>query len=267
MTRFRILLFSLMSAAILIGASSCTPGGDERGFSPSISDWMETAESGEHFGVICSQQEVGLWTTGEGKITAVPDIAVLCLGVEAEAKTVAKAQRDAAEAMDRVMKALKKSNGVSENDIQTQQFSIYPVRRWLDDEKRQEIIGYSVTNMLVAKIREIEKAGNIIDAVVEAGGDLARIENISFTVDDPTPYYKEARKKAVEDAMAKAKQIADIAGIDLGKPIYVSEGSVYAPQVRDILKGEATAPSSSQTPISPGELEFKLTVSMVYEID
>ena len=267
MMKFRLLLFSFMLAAILTGASSCTSAGDKRGFSPSISDWMETAEFGEHFGIIYSQQEVGLWTTGEGKVTAVPDMALLRLGIEAEAKTVAKAQRDAAEAMDRVMKALK-SNGVSEKDTQTQQFSIYPVRRWLDDEKREEVIGYRVTNMLVAKIREIEKAGTIIDAVAEAGGDLARIENISFTVDDPTPYYKEAREKAIEDAMAKAKQIADVAGIELGKLIYVSEGSVYMPPVRDIyMKGESIAPSPSPTPISPGELEFQLIVNMVYEID
>ena len=266
MRKLWLLLSSLILAVVLVGAGGCVPAEVERDSLPSISAWAETAELSGHLGIIWGQQQVGLWVTGEGKVTAVPDIALLCLGIEAEAKTVAEAQREAAEAMDKVMKALK-ANGVSEKDVQTQRFSIYPVRRWIEREDRQEIIGYRVTNIVVAKIRKVDKAGTVIDAVAEAGGDLTRIENISFTVDDPAPYYKEAREKAVEDAMAKAKQIAEVAGIKLGKPIYISEGAAYVPPIRDLYKGEATAPAPSPTPISPGELEFQLTVQMVYEID
>lgn len=269
MKKLWLSLCSLMLAVVLVGAGGCVPAEGERESLPSISALAETVDFGEHFGVIWSQQNVGLWVTGEGKVTAVPDIALLRLGIEAEAKTVAAAQREAAEAMDKVMKALK-SNGVSEKDIQTQRFSIYPVRRWIEREDREEIIGYRVTNIVVAKIKKIDKAGTVIDAVAEAGGDLARVENISFTVDDPAPYYKEAREKAVEDAMAKAKQIAEVAGINLGKPIYISEGAAYVPPIRDLYKEGAAVPAPSElppTPISPGELEFQLTVQMVYEID
>jgi len=185
--------------------------------------------------------------------------------VEAQAPSVAQAQSDAAGAMDKVMKALA-GNGVQDKDIQTQQFSIYPIIRWIEEENREEIIGYRVTNMVTAKIRALDKTGIIIDAVAEAGGDLTRINDISFAVDDPTPYYKEAREKAVKDAVARAKEIAEAAGIKLGKPIYISEGTVYVPSpVRyEAFAKEAPAPP---TPVSPGELEIKLTVQMVYEID
>jgi uncharacterized protein YggE len=141
------------------------------------------------------------------------------------------------------------------------------VRKWLEDEQREIIIGYRVTNIVVAKIRQVDKAGTIIDDVAEAGGDLTRIDSIAFTVDDPTLYYKEAREKAIEDAAAKAKQMAQVAGVKLGKLLYISEGAAYVPQVvvRDFLsKAESAAPAP--TSISPGELEVQVTVQMVYDI-
>jgi len=267
MKKFYLLVSSLLLVVVLLVAGGCAPAGVEPDSLPFVSEWAEGAELGGNLGIIFSQQNVGLAVTGKGEVMAVPDIALLRLGIEAEAKTIASAQREAAEAMDNVMKALK-GNGVSEKDIQTLRFSIYPIRRWIDNEDREEIIGYRVTNVVVAKIRQVDKAGTIIDAVAEAGGDLTRVQDISFTVDDPEPYYREARKKAIEAAMAKAKQMADVAGIELGKPIYISEGITYMPSIRaDVYKGEAAALAPSPTPISPGELELQLTIQMVYKIN
>ncbi|GAG42545.1 unnamed protein product, partial [marine sediment metagenome] len=130
-----------------------------------------------------------------GEAMAVPDIAELRLGVEVQADTVAEAQTQASNAMDKVQQALE-DNGVAEKDIQTQQYSIYPVTRWINDKDEQVIVGYRVTNIVVAKIREIDKAGATIDAVAEAGGDSTMIQAISFDVDDKTPYYEQARAKA-----------------------------------------------------------------------
>jgi uncharacterized protein YggE len=264
MKKVCLVLSSLILAVVLIGASGCVVGEGAQVSPPTIS--VGAPELGGSFGIIYSQQQVGLWVTGEGKAMATPDVVLLSLGIESEAKTVAQAQRDAAEAMDGVMKALK-SNGVAEKDIQTQSFSIYPVRKWIEDEQREIIIGYRVTNVVFAKIRQIDKAGPVIDAVAQAGGDLTRIDNIAFDIEDPTSYYKEARAKAVEDAMAKAKQMADSADIKLGKLLYISEGTQYVPPVvvRDYaMKAEGAAPAP--TPISPGELEIQTTVQMVYDI-
>jgi uncharacterized protein YggE len=213
-----------------------------------------------------NSQQSGIWVSGTGKVAVTPDIATLSLGIEAQAETVAEAQSQAAEAMAAVMTALDES-GVDEKDIQTQYFSIRQVTRWDDFKDKEVVIGYRVTNMVTAKIREIEQAGPIIDAVAAAGGDLTRINNISFSVDDPTPYYEEARQKAVVDARAKAEQLADLAGVKLGKPTYISEGAQVPIYPREVYyEGAAVPVPAPPTPISPGEVELSLTVQVAYAI-
>jgi len=212
-------------------------------------------------------QQAGIWVTGEGKVTAVPDIATLRLGIEAQEATVAEAQTQASEAMDRVMAALT-DNGVADRDIQTQYFSIHKVTRW-DETKNQEIvIGYRVSNMVTAKIRDIDKAGSIIDAVALAGGDLTRIDSISFSIDDPSAYFGEAREKAMADAEAKAEQMASLAGVRLGKPTYISESGYLPPPIYPrVAYEEVPMPAPAPPPpISPGEMEITLTVQIAYAI-
>jgi uncharacterized protein YggE len=216
-------------------------------------------------GVIFSQQQVGVWVNGDGKATAAPDIAIISLGVEAEKPTVDEAKREAAEAMDGIMKVLS-DKGVDKKDIQTQQYMIYPVWQWNDRLQKQELVGYRVTNMVTVKVRKIDTAGEVIDAVAKAAGDVVRINNINFTVDDPEPYFKEAREKAVKNAQEKAAQMAAAAGIKLGALIYMSESTGYVPVYRDTyMKAEAGMPAPAvETPISPGELEYSVSVQMVY---
>jgi len=118
--------------------------------------------------------------------------------------------------------------------------------------------------MVMAKIREIAKTGSIIDSVAEAGGDLTRIDHISFSIDDPSEYRKEARDKAMADAKAKAEQLANLSGVRLGKPTYISESisyPVYPPPVR-----AAEAAPAPVTPISPGEMKISLDIQVVYAI-
>jgi hypothetical protein len=208
-------------------------------------------------------QQEGIWATGQGKVTVVPDIATLQLGIEAQAVTVAEAQAQASQAMDRVMTALT-DNGVAKKDIQTQYFNITKITRWDDKNQQEVIIGYRVTNIVTAKIRTIDKAGAIIDAVAGAGGDLTRIDSISFSVDDPTAYYGQAREKAMADAKAKAEQMAKLGGVTLGKPIYISESS-YFPSPTPIRLADQGTPSV-ETPISPGETDITISVQLVYAI-
>lgn len=254
MKRSLLLAIGLALIVITAGAVGCYGGFGFPEGTPAL------PESGD---IILSQQSTGIWVTGEGKVSVVPDVANLSLGIEAQKETVAEAQQQAAEYMEAVMTVLD-DYGIAEKDIKTQYFSIYPVRRW---EKDKEIlIGYRVSNMVRVKIREVDNTGVIIDAVAEAGGDYTKINSISFTVDDPTAYYEEVRQKAMADAKAKAGQLAKLAGVDLGKPTYISEGTVYLPVTRDYY-GESAAPAPTPTtPISPGETEVRLTVQVVYSI-
>lgn len=219
--------------------------------------------SGKASPTYTSSQQEGIWVTGNGKVVAVPDIAHLSLGIEAQEASVTKAQNEAATTMNRVMTALK-AGGVADQDIQTRYFSIQQVTRWDRDNEKEIVIGYRVTNMIIAKIRDITKTGSIIDVVAEAGGDLTRIDSISFSIDDPSQYRNEARDKAMVDAKAKAEQLANLSGVTLGKPTYISE-SIYYPIYRPPTKVEEAAPAPV-TPISPGELEISLDVQIVYAI-
>jgi len=211
-------------------------------------------------------QEEGIWVTGQGKVSAVPDIVTLRLGIQAQEASVAQAQSQAVEAMDRVMAALI-DNGVAEKDIQTQYFSIRQITKWDREKEEEVVVGYRVTNKVTAKIREIDKVGSIIDAVAEAGGDFTRIDSIGFSIDDPSAYYEEARQKAIADAKAKAQQLAELAGVTLGKPTYISEGISYPIYPREIYVGEAPIPAPAvEVAISPGEMEISLTVQVAYTI-
>lgn len=214
--------------------------------------------------IILSQQNTGIWVSGQGEISVIPDVAVLSLGVEAQAKTVAQAREEAAEAMESVMAALE-DNGVAEKDIKTQYYNIYPVRKWVDDE--QVLLGYRVSNTVTVKIRDVDTAGVVIDAVAGAGGDYTRINSISFTVDEPEEYYAEVRELAMADALAKAEQLASLSGVSLGEPTYINESSV-SPVYRSYYYDEAGAavPESVTTSISAGETEVSLTVQVVYSI-
>ena len=213
-----------------------------------------------------SSQPEGISVSGSGKVSAVPDTAVLRLGIEAQESSVALAQEKANGAMTAVMSALD-DNGIAEKDIQTQYFNIRKVTRWDEKQGKEVVTGYRVTNMVTAKIREMDKVGAIIDAVAGVGGDLTRIDSIGFTVEEPSAYYDEARQKAMADATSKAKQLAELADVKLGKPVYIAENAAYPYPVyrQDVYESIAGAPAM-ETPISPGEMEISLNVQVTYEI-
>ncbi|MDD4876018.1 MAG: SIMPL domain-containing protein [Dehalococcoidales bacterium] len=210
-----------------------------------------------------NSQQKGVWVNGHGEVIVAPDITILQLGVSALRQSVAEAQTEAAESMNKIMAALQE-NGVADNDIQTQQFSIQQVTKWDSDKQDEVIVGYRVTNVVTAKIHEVANTGSIIDAVIEAGGDLTRINSISFSIDDPTEYRKDARDKAIADAKSKADQMATLTGITLGKPIYISESISYPYRVEGI--GISEGASVKETPISPGDLKLNIDVQIVYTI-
>jgi len=212
---------------------------------------------------ISTNQQTGISVNAEGKVPATPDIATVSLGVTAQAATVAEAQSLATSAMNQVMNALK-TNGVAEKDIQTSYYNIQEVTKWDQLKQISEIAGYQVTNMVTAKIRELNKTGIIIDAVVNAGGDLTRVNNISFSVEDPTTYYDAARAKAVAAAKAKAESIAKLAGVKLGSLLYITESASYYPET--VYYARSAADVAASTPISAGEVDITLNVQAVYAI-
>ena len=213
-------------------------------------------------------QQQGIYVTGEGKVEVTPDIANVQLGIDAQADTVAIAQSQANSAMTKVMAALK-TNGVADEDIQTRYFSIQKVTRWDSDTQQEVTIGYRVSNIVSIKIRDIDvnidKVGAIIDAVTLAGGDLTRVDSISFDVDDPIHFYDLAREKAMADANDKAARLAELANVKLGKATYINEYNASTGTTVPIY-AKAEGGASDTTQISAGQLEITLQIQVVYSI-
>ena len=215
--------------------------------------------------VLDSNKEApGITVTGEGSVFGEPDVAVLTLGVEADAASVADARAQAGESMDAMLKALK-DGGVADKDVQTTRFSVQP--RYDYTKQQQTIIGFTVSNIATVKIRDIDKTGDLIDAAVIAGGDRARVDSLQFTIDDPSVLENQAREKAMAEAKSKADTLAKAGGVEIGKPRSISEGGGPAPIT---FAGDAFRDAAAEapgTPIDIGQLEVQVTVTVVYGLD
>ncbi len=209
-------------------------------------------------------QSLGISVSGEGKVSGAPDIAVLTLGVSALAPSVKDARDQAATAMNGVVDSIK-GNGVDGKDIQSTQFSIYPEYDYTGNT--QELRGYRVTNIVTAKVRNIDDTSKVIDDAVAAGGDLTEVQSLDFTIDDPSKLQDEARAEAVKDAQTKAERLADLAGVKLGKPISISESGAAPPLPLSRDAGAAELGGGAPTPIEPGEMEVTLDVQVLYAIE
>jgi hypothetical protein len=175
--------------------------------------------------------------------------------------------------MNAVVAALK-ARRVQDRDIQTQFFHITPQYVWKERvdptgarHGEQVLTGYLVTNQASVVVRDLGQVGELVDAVAQAGGDLTRIQGISFTIEDPTRLHQQAREAAVRDAQAKAQQFATLTNVALGRLVYISE-SAATPGVRaEVARAGIAAVSAEQpTPIGGGELAVEVTVQTVFAI-
>ena len=269
--KFRV--FLIIGIALLIISAGLTGCSAEK---------QANAAEGQQVSVNINSQQ-GITVRGQGKVTVSPDIATVYLGISAQAAKVADAQSQAASAMNKVMTALTGA-GIDKKDIQTQSYSIQQIYKPvvgsgvavppdksptpnLPPIPTQEVTTpvYQVSNMVVAKIRTIDKTGPILDAVTEAGGDLIRVNSVYFSVDQPEKYYSQARTSAMADAKARATQLARLAEVTLGKATFVTED--FAPSVPYPMAAYRDSSGAGySTPISPGQTDIILNIQVSYTI-
>jgi hypothetical protein len=252
---------ALVAAALLVACGSDSDASTNPGGSSSPSGVSDATTAS--FQASNGSSE-GISVSGEGRVAATPDMAVLNIGVSAKEDTVAAANSTVQAAMDRLLGSLT-ADGIAEKDIQTSQFTISPEYDYQFSQPK--LTGYRVTHMLQVKVRDIDRAGEVIDGGVEAAGDLVQVGSISLTIDDNSALAKQARELAMADAKAKADELARLADVELGTPVSISESSYTPtpPVYYDRAFGaEASAPA--QTTISAGELEVVVSVQITYGI-
>jgi uncharacterized protein len=223
---------------------------------------MNVAHAGTVSVLPVSSQQTGITVCGHGTAHVRPDQARIQVGVQASAATAEDARAQAAQAMNAVLATLK-SNGVADQDIQTDYFAIQPEYSYSSGAPHQ--IGYSATNDVTATIRHIDNTGKIVDAVTAAGGNNVTVSGIQLSSGDPSQAQTDARRAALNDAHSQAQQIADGAGIRLGAPISINVGGCGDTQ-RVIGYAQAGAAPSSTTPVQPGQQSVDAYVAVVYAI-
>jgi uncharacterized protein YggE len=220
------------------------------------------AAMGQSIGV-SSQQAQGISVVGEGVVTATPNIARITLGVEVINASLNAAQADAANKMDAVVNTLKAA-GVAESDIKTVNYTVNPLYDFRDNQN--VLRGYQVQNMVEVRVTNLPGLGPLIDGVVASGA--SRIYGIRFESDNPSALKDQARDLAMQNAKAKAEQLARGAGVSLGRPIYIEESDTggVTPVRAELSAAPAADGGRSVTPVQPGEMQVRTTVRVVWGI-
>ncbi|MBI5947917.1 MAG: SIMPL domain-containing protein [Chloroflexi bacterium] len=212
-----------------------------------------------------AEQPTGINASGHGEVQATPDTGFFTVGVEVSATTVEDARENAAKAADAVISAVRK-NGVEDKDIKTTQFSIYPRYDYSKSGSQPQITGYTVTNMLQVKVRNLDNFSKVIDSAVKAGGNDARVQSIWFDIEDTTKLLEQAREAAMKDAKAKAEQLARLGGVGLGKPMLITETAGTNPPPLAAEKAAGGIATDTATPIQPGTGTVQVDVSVTWSI-
>ena len=190
--------------------------------------------------------------TGKSRISILPDIAVLRLGVQTTGDNLTEVQQENARISQSVLQSLQQ---LGIEDIKTFQYTIRQLTEYEDGQRIDR--GYSVRNILEIRTIQMELIGEIIDTAVNNGANV--VELIDFDVSDPEPYYLQALNLAVWNAYEKAKSIADNLGSrNLPIPKKIAENSTSLIPFRTLAAGEG----SFATPIESGNIQIEASVTV-----
>lgn len=201
--------------------------------------------------------------SGIGRVTTVPDVADVGVGVTVTRAKVRDAQAAAATAMTAVIAALRAA-GVADKDIQTTSLSLQPVYDYSNSGNPPKLTGYQIVNAVQATVRKLDTISDVIDGALAAGATT--LNGITFRVDDPSAAEAQARDAAMKDARARADALAKDAGVTITGVASISEQSANVPVPMPYLPTAGALDKAASTPIQAGTNEVDVTVSVVYLI-
>ncbi len=198
-----------------------------------------------------------------GEVTRVPDVAVISTGVVTRAATATAAIQQNANRMQRVRAALKRA-GIEDKDIQTSSISLNPEYNY-QQNKPPVLTGYTASNQVSVRFRDIGDTGKILDALVAEGAN--QISGPNLTIDKPEQALDEARLKAIANGRARADLYARALGMRVVRLLSVSESGAQPvpPPMPMYARAEAMSADAS-TKIDPGEQKVQVSVSMSFEL-
>jgi len=223
------------------------------------------------------QNQNQITISGEGKVYAKPDVAIISLGVTTQGTTVADVTKNSTDKMNAVIDTVKKL-GVEDKDIETTNYNLSPryetqpvVYNMMYPTtpvrgSSQEIVGYTLDQNIQVKIRDFTKIGDIISQSTAAGSNL--VGSLQFSIDNPEQYREQARAQAIVKAKANAKNLAKESGVKLGRIINVYENynPYYATASKAVGMGGGVAESAPMPTIEPGQQEVNVTINLTYRV-
>ena len=201
--------------------------------------------------------------TASGEVTRVPDVAVISAGVVTRQQTASSAIQENSARMERVLAALEKA-GVADRDVQSSSLSLSPEYRYQENQPPQ-LVGYTASNQLSIRFRDIRNSGKILDALVAEGAN--QINGPSLTIDKPEAALDEARQQAIANGRARAELYARTLGKRVARVVSVSEGGGNYPVPPPMpVMMEARMAGQADTKVVPGEQKLQVSVSMVFDL-
>lgn len=213
--------------------------------------------------ITTSQTSAEFSITGDGKVDAIPDTAILTTSiVVANAKTAQAAQNELHEKNNTLSNALIKQ-GIDLKDITTTQYSVYPT---YDNSPNgtQKITGYNGTVVISVKTKKLDTVGELLTVITDAGAN--QVQGVEYTIDDISKYRSQAREKAIENAKEQAKQVSANTGIKLGNIINIVESGAGMPQPYQYAMGRESLDAKVTTAnLQPGSQTITSSVTVFFE--
>ncbi|AQS41661.1 MAG: Hypothetical protein BHV28_09660 [Candidatus Tokpelaia hoelldobleri] len=197
--------------------------------------------------------------TATGTASAIPDMASLNLSVSRQATTAREALEQTNAAMAKVLEAARAA-GIAADDMQTTGLNVQPYYvsgKYPNGERQQQ--GYEANNAVSIKVRDLNKLGAVVDKAMASGAN--GLDQITLTNANLQPLYDAAQKNAVANALAKAKLLAESAGVSIGRVLRINDAS---PMVKTM--GRIAYASPSADAIASGRNDYISDISLTLEL-
>lgn len=204
----------------------------------------------------------GISVSGSGVVYGEPDQAVVELGVSVTDEDLSTATREANERTSDILEALTALD-IAPEDVRTTRYSVWPEERYSENNTPQTV-RYRVDSGLSVTVRDFARLGEVLSAALEAGANT--VGNVSFTLSDPAALEAEARSLAVEDARAKAEQLASLSGVSLGPVLMISNVSGTGSPIPFPAARMQMEASAADVPVAAGQLSVSSSVQVRYAI-
>lgn len=195
-----------------------------------------------------------------GKVTVVPDVARVNLGVTVTKPTVKAVREAGAKSMTDIIAALK-ALGIADADIKTTNLSLYPQ---YGSGSTPKIVGYQISEQIQVTVRDLDKAGDVVDTATAKGA--TDVNGIAFEIADPVKAQNDARAAAVAAARASAAAMATAGKVSLGAVISITDSTPPSPIFYGYGASKAAPSADTATPVQPGTQDLSAMVTVVFEI-